>query len=127
MTIRLHRADPRSVAAALAVQIDVPAVAVVGLDEGRLVGSGGLAWGDGRCWIWFKMIETKPAYALPILRETRRMLRRAEQLGETTVWTIRDEEPNSRKLLGHLGFEFIGIEAFGGVEAEVWRWVSSST
>lgn len=121
------RADPRNVSVALAVDVDMPAVAVLGIDDGRVVGSGGLAWGNGRCWIFFKMTESKPQYAVPIIRETRRMLKRAVQLGEAYVYTPRDDEPHSKKLLELLGFEFYGMEQARGRTVEVWRWAQSLT
>ena len=46
MTIK--SVDPATVEVALACKVDLPAVAVLGTDEGRVVGSGGLAWGGGR-------------------------------------------------------------------------------
>lgn len=98
----------------------MPAVAVVGMDDGQIVGAGGLAWGQGVAWIWFKMVQKRPAYALPIIRATRRMLRRAVQLGASEVYTRRDaDEPSSKKLLTTLGFELFGVE--GGAEVWVWR------
>lgn len=122
---RIVRADPRDVEIAMAPMgaiIFMPALAVLGVDGDRVVGSGGLAWGGGRCWIWFGMLESKPRYALPIYRETLRMLKRAVQLGENAVWTVRDDrQPMSRKLLGMLGFELSGMEAAGDREVEVWR------
>lgn len=116
-------ADPRSVEAEFGVAVDLPAVAVLGLDSGEIVGSGGLAWGEGRCWIWFTMQRTKPGYAVPILRATQRMLRRAVQLGETQVFTPREaDKPRSEKLLRMLGFEMIGHEMRLGQNMEIWRW-----
>lgn len=118
--IRIVSADPKAVEVALSVAIDMPAVAVLGWDGDEVVGSGGLAWGGGRAWIWFKMVRSKPEYAAPIVRATRKMLRRAVQLGETEVYTPRDtREPRSEKLLNLLGFEMFGIEQ--GEEIWVWR------
>lgn len=124
MTFRIVSADPRSVEIALDCVIDLPAVAVIGLDDGHPVGSGGLAWGGGKAWIWFKMVQSKPSYAVAIVRATRKMLRRAAQLGETAVFTPRDiNEPMSEKLLTMLGFEFFDVQptAEGG-QAEIWVW-----
>lgn len=126
--LKIVPSDPRLVEVVFAVEVDMPAVAVVGLDDGRVVGAGGLAWGQGRAWIWFGMIESHPSYAVPIIRATRRMLRRAVQLGERVVWTVRDaDQPQSAKLLTLLGFVFSGLEVFRGHDVEVWKWVSSST
>lgn len=97
----------------------MPAVAVIGLDGETVVGSGGLAWGAGRAWIWFKMTQMRPSYAVPIFRATRTMLRRAVQLGESEVFTPRDAQaPMSEKLLTMLGFEFAEMQ--DGVE--IWKW-----
>lgn len=121
MAFRIVRADPADVEHGLGVEIDLPAVAVLGLDDGRVVGSGGLAWGGGRAWIWFKMIASRPSYALPIFRATQKMLKRAVQLGETKVFTPRDaREPMSEKLLTMLGFELFSIEQ----DQEVWVWIA---
>lgn len=119
MGLQIVRADPAQVEHSLGAVITMPAVAVLGIDDGRVVGSGGLAWGGGRAWIWFKMMESKPAYAVPIIRATRQMLKRAAQLGDGVVYTPRDAgEPMSGKLLTMLGFELFAIEQ--GIE--VWKW-----
>lgn len=121
MSLSIVRADPTSVEIGLGVDIDLPVVAVLGIDNGHIVGTGGLAWGAGRCWIFFKMVSSKPEYAVPIVRATRQMLRRAVQLGETEVFTPRDaEEPASEKLLTLLGFEFDTMQ--DGIE--IWKWVA---
>jgi hypothetical protein len=121
MGIRIVRADPRDVEHGLGAIIDMPAVAVLGVDGDRVVGAGGLAWGGGRAWIWFKMITSKPDYAVPIVRATKTMLKRAVQLGESEVYTPRDAaEPASKKLLEILGFELFAIEQ--GIE--VWKWTA---
>ena len=121
MSIKIVRADPRDVEHGLGAVIDMPAVAVLGIDDGQVVGAGGLAWGGGRCWIWFKMTASKPCYAVPIFRATETMLRRAKQLGEREVFTPRDaSEPTSTRLLEAIGFELFAIEQ--GIE--VWKWVA---
>lgn len=118
--IRIVSADPRTVEVALSVSIDMPTIAVLGWDGEEVVGSGGLAWGGGRAWIWFKMSKSRPEYAAPIVRATKKMLRRAVQLGEREVFTPRDaREPRSEKLLRLLGFEMFGEEQ--GEEIWVWR------
>lgn len=123
MTLQLQRVDPATVEAALGFEVDLPAVAVLGTDEGAVVGSGGLAWGMGKAWIWFKMLESRPSYAVPIFRETQRMLRRAVQLGETEVFTPRDEDkPQSEKLLRMLGFEPTDEILRLDRDYLIWRW-----
>lgn len=103
--------DPRSVEVALDIVIDLPAVAYVGVDDGALVGSGGLAWGGGRCWVWFSVINGKPSYALKIRRWVERLKRKARQLGETEVYTIRDPQfETSARLVKLSGFTFHAME-----------------
>lgn len=119
--IRIISADPRTVEVALEAVIDLPAVAVVGVDGDEIVGSGGLAWGGGKAWIWFKMLRSRPGYAAPIVRATRKMLRRAIQLGEREVFTVRDaSQPMSEKLLKMLGFVLDGTEQ----GQEIWKWTA---
>lgn len=121
--LQLRRVDPATVEAALGFEVDMPAVAVLGTDEGVVVGSGGLAWGKGKAWIWFKMLASRPSYAVPIFRETQRMLRRAVQLGETDVFTPRDDaEPHSEKLLRMLGFEPTDEIMRTDRDYVIWRW-----
>lgn len=119
MTLQIVQVDPSAVEAAENIRIDIPAVAYIGIDEGEIVGSGGLAWGGGRCWIWLRMVESKPEYAFALVRRTKAMLAKARQLGETEVFTPRDAEyPTSKKLLTVLGAKMHGIEE----GMEVWHW-----
>lgn len=121
--LKIIRADPKTVEAALGFDVDMPAIAVLGVDHGKVVGSGGLAWGRGKCWLWFAMPISKPGYAVAVLREARRLLKRAVQLGETSVFTPRDDEfPRSAKLLQMLGFERDGSMVAFDRQMEVWRW-----
>lgn len=111
MTLRILPADPSLVEVALDLVIDMPAVAFVGQDDDELVGSGGLAWGHGRCWIWFKMLNIRPCYAVAIFRAAKRLLRKARQLGETEVFAIRDPQyETSQRLVRAVGFEFHSFE-----------------
>lgn len=116
--LQILLADPQRVAVALNVVIDWPAVAYVGLDDGEFVGSGGLAWGGDRCWLWFTVLDSKPEYARPVLMMARKLLRKAEQLGETAVFTIRDQKfATSPRLLKLTGFKFHAVES----DQEVFR------
>jgi hypothetical protein len=109
--LTIHNVDPYSVAVALDVVIDIPAVAYVGIDDDALVGSGGLAWGNERCWLWFTTLEQKREYARPVLQWARRLLKKAAQLGETWVYTIRDPQfATSSRLMKLTGFTFFAIE-----------------
>jgi hypothetical protein len=117
MMLQIVQVDPRQIETCLSVKVDMPAIAFVGVDDGKIIGSGGLAWGAGRCWIWLSMISTNPAYALPIARKVRVLISKAKQLGETIIYTPRDAEyQTSEKLLKTLGFKMHGIE--DGIE--VW-------
>ncbi|MER9176671.1 hypothetical protein NKH72_24220 [Mesorhizobium sp. M0955] len=109
--LTIHPADPHQVAVALDVVIDWPAIAFVGIDDGVLAGSGGLAWGGKRCWLWFKTIDPKPEYARPVLQMAKRLLRKAGQLGESRVFTVRDQKfATSPRLLKLTGFRLFAIE-----------------
>jgi hypothetical protein len=109
--LQIERADPHSIEIALGVDIDMPAVAFVGIDDDRFVGSGGLAWGQDRCWLWFQVSDGKPEYARPVLQMARRLIRKAAQLGEPAVYTIRDPRfDTSPRLLKLTGFQFHALE-----------------
>jgi hypothetical protein len=121
--LEIVRADPRSIEIAFGVDVHLPAVAVIGVDDDQIVGSGGLAWGGGRCWLFFTMPLTKPGYAVPVVREAKRLLRQAVQLGENSVFTPRDDAfPRSAKLLAMLGFEPAETMMIRGSNHEIWRW-----
>lgn len=114
--------SPAFVEIAEGIKIDMPALAYIGRVGEDIIGSGGLAWGGGRCWIWLHIAKTDPTYALPIVHKTKALLAKARQLGETEVFTPRDAQyPTSKKLLTILGFRMHAIEQ--GIE--VWRheWV----
>lgn len=110
--LTIHPADPHQIAVALNITIDWPAVAYIGMDNGQVVGSGGLAWGNDRCWLWFHVEQSKPDYARPVLQMAKRCLRKAKQLGEECVYTIRDPQyETSPRLLKLTGFKFYAIES----------------
>lgn len=99
--------------------VDRPIVAKVAIEDGEIIAAGGLAWGGGRCWLWFSVEHEIYHQKISVVREARKMLKRAVQLGETIVYTIRDQSlPTSERLLRVVGFEF---DSF--VESdEVWKW-----
>lgn len=117
--LRIIPADPRLVEVVLSVKIDMPAVAFIGLDGETFAGSGGLAWGKGRCWMWFTTSgQPQLSYAFATIRMAKVLFRKASQLGESEVYTIRDASfPNSKKLLELLRFEEVGVED----GQELWR------
>lgn len=108
--VELHRVDGRTVTEACGLDIDLPVVAMVAMDGKIAVAAWGLAW-DGRCWLWFTMEYPKPEYRWTVIREARKMLKRAVQLGDPEVYTVRDfEAETSARLLNILGFKFHDIE-----------------
>jgi len=103
--------DPRAIEVAFGVEIDMPAVAVVGIEGETVIGSGGLAWGGGKCWLWFTAPNGEKRHALAIWRAAERLKRKARQLGETEIWTIRDTQyETAKRLLEATGFEFYAVE-----------------
>lgn len=119
MSLEIIQVDPATVHALEGIKIDLPAVAYVGIDDGEIVGSYGLAWGGGRCWAWLLLEKGKPSYALTVAKRFKRLMLKAQQLGEDAVFTPRDEKyPTSEKLLKALGFKMHCIEQ----GQEVWKW-----
>ena len=111
MTLHIVPCNPDLAANAVGLKIDLPVVSFVGIDGDEIVGSGGLAWGAGRCWIWFTVIRPEIRYAVAIVRMAKRLLVKARQLGERMVFTIRDPQfETSPRLMMLSGFQFYGIE-----------------
>ncbi len=104
----------------------------------RLVAYGGLAWrfakldGSPRCDIWLDVVDRKLMgrlnRGLTLVRWAKKMLRVARQLGDREVFCIRDDEPNSAKLLRLAGLVLMDGAATLTFEdgshrtQEVWRW-----
>lgn len=103
---------PAAVEIAQGIRIDMPAVTYAGFEDGEFVGSGGLAWGNGRCWIFFTAHRpVSRAGALKVIRFAKRLERKAAQLGATELFTPRDaQHSTSTKLLKALGYEMHSIE-----------------
>jgi hypothetical protein len=117
MSLQVFQVDPATVQAIEGIRIDIPALAYIGVDDGEVVGSCGLAWGGGRCWIWLRLQNGKPSYAITVVRRARSLLAKAHQLGEVNVFTPRDANfRTSENLLTKLGFRFFAVE--DGIE--VW-------
>lgn len=116
--LQIIQCDPRHIMAAEGITIDLPVIAYVGIEDNEIVGSGGLAWGGGRCWVWLRTTRVDRRYAIVIVHWLKRLLRKAWQLGETEVFTPRDMEyETSERLLKALGFVMHGIEE----GQEIWR------
>ncbi|PZU22202.1 MAG: hypothetical protein DI589_12015 [Shinella sp.] len=98
--------------------IDLPAIGFSASENGVPIASFGLAWGAGRCWLWFKVDELQTRHRLTVWRQTERLKRMARQLGETSVWVVRDKDWNtSAKLVKLMGFDF--VEEVDGQELHV--------
>lgn len=118
--IELVRYGAHGVASATGLHIPLPVFATVGQRDGEVLGGGGLTWGNNRCWLWFHMEQPMAEARFLVVREARRMLRKAVQLGEREVYTIRDGDyPGSAKLLKIVGFQPFGME--DGHEVHIWR------
>jgi hypothetical protein len=90
----------------------------------------GLAWHIGMCIMWLTVLEPDIAPATAIVRQGRRMLKVAVQMGESVVFNIRDDVPTSAKLLSMVGFERSGditMTMIDGAERtqELWEWRNS--
>lgn len=117
--LQIIQVPPSTIEATDKVKIDIPAIAYVGIEDGQIVGSGGLAWGGGRCWLWLRIATSRRHYGLVVMHRMKALVAKAWQLGEREVFTPRDSDyPTSEKLLTVLGFRFFAIEE--GVE--VWRY-----
>lgn len=101
-------------------RLTFPVIASAGMLNGkRFIGMGGLAWIEGRCWLWVDHVDMKRTAPLQIVRAGKAMLQKAYQLGEVEVWARREVglEPHSAKLLTILGFERVD----GNEDVEDWR------
>jgi hypothetical protein len=108
--------------------VDYPVHAFVALEGEQPVAYYGLAWRFGRCDLWFSVVDATASRrsCIRVVREARRMLKVAMALGERRVFCIRDDHPNSRKLLLTVGLQYLGTVAVtlaDGSEAEKEEWV----
>jgi N-acetylglutamate synthase-like GNAT family acetyltransferase len=117
--MNLVRVAPHQLGAILKRPINFPIVAYAAMDGDKVLGAGALSWIDEQCWLEFTALNPDPKYAVHVVRQGQRLLRQAEQVGEKTVFSLRDDtEPQSARLLSMLGFERRGV--YGGFE--VWAW-----
>lgn len=83
-----------------------PCLVYVGVDDGKIVGAGGLAWNLDRTWLWVDHVDKMLANPLTLVRWGKRMLQVAARYGDTSVFAVRDPEvPSAEKLLKLLGFK----------------------
>lgn len=95
--------------------------------EGEFAAIGGLSWRFGRCDIWLTVLDATGISARVIVREAKRMLSVAQQMGEPAVFCIRDDHPGSKKLLRLCGLAFdhvteVGYDNGETQDVEVWSW-----
>lgn len=108
--------------------MDYPVHAFVALEGEQPVAYYGLAWRFGRCDLWFSVVDASASRrsCIRVVREARRMLKVARALGEHRVFCIRDDHPNSRKLLEVVGFQPLGpveVTMADGSGAVMEEWV----
>ena len=112
--------DPREIVKSAGLDVDLPVTARAAIEGEELLAVWGLAWSPGRCWLWLHVERSEPKHAFTVIREAKRMLKRAAQLGETEVYTPRDaSRETSANLLKLVGFEFFAVE--NGTEVFIWR------
>lgn len=103
--------NPREILRFAGLDVDLPVYAKAAVEGGEVLAVWGLAWGKGRCWLFFHVENYRPGFGFVIRREARKCFRHAAQLGETEVFTPRDRQHGSSiKLLRLLGFELHAVE-----------------
>lgn len=118
--ITLHRIPVPKTQIVAGMRIDLPVFMTIAMRGDEYVGAGGLAWGAGRCWLFLELNEPQTDGRFLLIREAKRLKRKAAQLGETEVYVARDRSfPTSARLLKMLGFEFHAEEQ--GEEVHIWR------
>lgn len=126
--------------------VDYPVIAYAGYYQPKginrrpvLIAYGGLAWrvgdrktGEPWCEIWFDIARPRLMRSRTLVRWARRMLRTAQQMGDRTVFCVRDGgRHQSDKLLALVGMKPAPglriFEADGGTEkpGEIWLWQAS--
>lgn len=123
--------SPAVIAGVYGREVTFPVVAYAALDDGRLVGAGGLAFkhdeGEGRvlAWLWLDHVDMSATHPVLVVRWAKRMLRTAVQFGYVEVFSAREKSspatPLSEKLIRMLGFDL--YNDLGDVE--IYRWQAS--
>ena len=121
--MKIERFDPADIVRSMGLSIDLPAVGFVGVEDGKQLGCGGLAWGGGKCWMWFHVEEPQPRHAIAVLHMVKRLKAMARQFGHDEVYTVRDQRwPSSERLLKIIGFEHVGtIDGQEIHTCQVWK------
>ncbi|AVX04238.1 hypothetical protein MXMO3_01712 [Maritalea myrionectae] len=99
--------------------LDAPIFGYASISDG-VDALGGLAWIEGKCWMWFSSAKPQNVSALHVVRCAKQLLRRAVQVGEMEVYTPRDAQfATSSRLLKLVGFKLAYTES--GKEIYVWQ------
>ncbi len=111
MATEYRSASPSEIVWLAEGPLTFPLIAFAAVDEGRPVAYYGLAWKFGRCDLWFLVVDASASKrsSIRVVRQARRMLNVARALGDARVYCIRDDHPNSQKLLETVGFRFEGV------------------
>lgn len=97
--------DPASVVKASGLDIDIPVTAYAIMEGEALLAVYGLAWGGGKCWVWFHVEQYRPGYGVRVAKIAKKLFRQAAQLGEARIYTPRDaHHETSERLLKALRF-----------------------
>ena len=111
----------------MGMKVDMPVKAYVGVDGDRILGAGGLGWAGGKCWLFLLVLDVNHGHPMQVVRWGRKLLRIAVQLGESEVFTPRDDEyPSSKKLLHLIGFQYYETDEKTGKEIHRWQTPSQS-
>lgn len=123
--MKVERLPPEVIGLYLDGGTSSPVVVYGGIENQLLHACGGMAWDEGRCWLWLDTFGDISDHTYLLIRWARRLLRQARQLGEKEVFVWRDEQhASSHKLLTLLGFEMCGCDAETGKEiyaCPVWK------
>ena len=101
------------------LSVSLPVACKVGMIDGRMIAIGGIAWGGGRCWLFFHVDNPPRNILRQALAECRSLLRKAAQFGETEVYTPRDAEYETSERLCRLAGFVKTDEVIDG--KEIWR------
>ena len=120
MSIHVRRATLAEVERYYGIAVDLPAFAYIGEAGGTAVGCGGLAWAEGRCWLFFNAEPGNGTFPFAVMRMAQRMQDLAVALGEQAVYVTQDTRfDTSERLIRLLGFTPLD-ETFR--EQKVWVW-----
>lgn len=110
MSPEIMRVDAETIGALEGKPVLFPTLAYVGVEDGEVCAAWGLAWYLSRCWVWYGLVDTARTHPMYVIRQAKRMLKTAEQLGEQRVFCWRDDHPLSAKLLKKVGMDLCGVE-----------------